>query len=171
MMDFSLPRSTIDLSLPRSVARLASVQYIFMRHFLDREYGGNLDAFKQNFTLDGKFHIQDSEPKLIDIKHFDIVTCGVEENRGPLIESIEKFLPENLKFYKIEKGAASIIVCGAFEILHLRDIPKSVVINEYINIAKMFLFQKGSGFINAVLDKLSHEIQTPLGDRIPHDVG
>jgi N utilization substance protein B len=49
----------------------------------------------------------------------------------------------------------SIVLAGSFEILHHKETPCPVIINEFIEIAKVFGGTDGHKFVNGVLDKLA----------------
>ena len=48
---------------------------------------------------------------------------------------------------------------GAYELACKPDVPVSVVINEYVELAHDFLSRDESGFINAVLDRLAGQLR------------
>jgi N utilization substance protein B len=47
--------------------------------------------------------------------------------------------------------------CGVFELLHRRDVPREVVLDEYVEIAKSFFDGPEPGFINGILDAVVRE--------------
>lgn len=66
---------------------------------------------------------------------------------------IEKYLVK-WTFSRLDNVAKSILICGASEGLYVQVAPRSVVINEWVNLAKNFLKLNDHKFINAVLDKV-----------------
>ncbi len=52
----------------------------------------------------------------------------------------------------------AILRLGAFELRYARDIPPKVVMNEAIDLAKLFGAQHGYKFVNAVLDKIARQL-------------
>jgi len=57
----------------------------------------------------------------------------------------------------IEKG---LLYLGCFELANRIDVPYRVVINEYVELAKVFGATDGHKYINGVLDKLALELRT-----------
>ncbi|MBP0724410.1 transcription antitermination factor NusB [Bacillus sp. RG28] len=80
-----------------------------------------------------------------------IVTNYVENK-----EAIDKTLASNIESWTIDRLAnvdRNILRIALVEINYLEDAPKSVVINEAIEIAKIYGDDDSSKFINAVLSK------------------
>ena len=50
---------------------------------------------------------------------------------------------------------------GAFELAARPDVPVSVVVNEYVELAHAFLSSDEAGFVNAVLDRLAGKLRAP----------
>ena len=57
---------------------------------------------------------------------------------------------------RLDKTGATILRMGVFELLYI-DTPDVVVINEAIELAKIYSDEKVKNIINAVLDKISKE--------------
>ena len=60
---------------------------------------------------------------------------------------------EHWKLSRMSLVDRNILRLGITEILFLPDIPKSVTINEYLEIAKRYGTEDSSGFVNGILDK------------------
>lgn len=60
----------------------------------------------------------------------------------------------NWKLARMAGVDRNILRLGAAEILFLPEIPKSVTINEYLEVAKKFGSEDSSSFVNGILDKL-----------------
>jgi len=57
------------------------------------------------------------------------------------------------------KRQAAILLAGAYELVHRRDVPPRVVINEYVEIAHAFYDQGEPSFINSVLDRVARQVR------------
>ena len=79
------------------------------------------------------------------------------ENLGKIKVVIRAFAPDFL-FEKIALINRSILILGIAEIKFF-DTPPAVVINECVELAKIFGEKKSSGFINGVLDKFQKSIK------------
>ncbi len=72
------------------------------------------------------------------------------ENIGKVKVVIRVFAPD-FPFNKIAPINRVLLILGLSEMKFLKT-PPVVVINEYIELAKLFAEEKSAGFINAVLD-------------------
>ena len=57
--------------------------------------------------------------------------------------------------------SAKILSIGAYELLNSIEVPHQVVIDEAVNLAKMFGAEQGHSFINGVLDKAAKQWRDP----------
>ena len=74
-------------------------------------------------------------------------------------EQIDKLANENMidwDINRLDKTGSTILRMGIFELLYT-DTPDVVVINEAVELAKMYSDEKVKNIINAVLDKISKE--------------
>ena len=55
-----------------------------------------------------------------------------------------------------------ILRCALAELLHMRDVPLKVAINEAVDIAKKFSTGESSRFVNGVLDAIAKTLQNPV---------
>ncbi|MFJ2992667.1 transcription antitermination factor NusB [Pandoraea sp. NPDC087047] len=51
------------------------------------------------------------------------------------------------------------LITGAYELIHLQDVPYRVVINEAVEVVKTFGGPDGHRFVNGVLDKFAAEVR------------
>lgn len=73
------------------------------------------------------------------------------------VKEIDSHIETHSDNWKISRMASvdrNLLRLGVCEILFLPDIPKSVSINEYLEIAKKFGSEESSSFINGILDRL-----------------
>lgn len=73
------------------------------------------------------------------------------------LRAIDVLIEERSDNWKLGRMASvdrNLLRLGATEILYLPDVPKSVSINEYLEIAKKFGTEDSSSFINGILDKI-----------------
>ena len=81
---------------------------------------------------------------------------GTIREHAVLEEKIEPF--SDRPICELSPVERSILLVGAFELLHHRETPCPVIINEFIEIAKSFGGTDGHKFVNGILDKLAlHE--------------
>ncbi|KPL59641.1 transcription antitermination factor NusB [Rossellomorea vietnamensis] len=86
--------------------------------------------------------------------YLEQIVLGFIENQ----ERIDGHIRENLEkwsFDRLAKVDRNILRLGVYELLFVEDVPNKVVINEAVEIAKIFGDDQSSKFINGVLSKVS----------------
>lgn len=142
--------STTDKQARRT-SRENAVKALFS--YLARE--GNIDI-KKSFS-----HVLEYEEMPKDDFAESLVQTAVE-NIGKLKVVIRVMAPE-FSFEKIAPINRSILLVGLSEMKYF-DTPPIVVINEYIEIAKIFGESRSAGFINGVLDGFRKNIGKDRAD-------
>jgi transcription antitermination protein NusB len=51
----------------------------------------------------------------------------------------------------------AILLAGAYELIHRKDVPPRVAINEYVEIAHAFYDKGEQNFVNSVLDRVARQ--------------
>jgi N utilization substance protein B len=82
---------------------------------------------------------------------------GVIKNQAGIDAEI-KLLAQNWEFERIAKIDLAILRIAMFEMLHRKDIPPVVSINEAIDISKQFSNADSKRFINGILDRLKDKL-------------
>jgi N utilization substance protein B len=82
---------------------------------------------------------------------------GVIENAADIDARI-RGLAHNWEFERIAKIDLSILRLAMYEMLHRKDIPPVVSINEAIDLSKQFSNADAKRFINGILDRLKDQI-------------
>ncbi len=94
------------------------------------------------------------EPDILkaDLEHFRRLLHGILAGR----EALDALLAPELSrpLADVDPIEHAILWIGAFELGECLDVPYRVVINEAIELAKMFGAEGSHGFVNGVLDKL-----------------
>ncbi len=81
---------------------------------------------------------------------------GTSENR----EEIDGVIREVAQNWDIERMAVidrNVLRMATYEILHRKDIPPKVSINEAIELGKRYSTQQSGSFINGILDRIRRE--------------
>lgn len=88
-------------------------------------------------------------------KYAKVLTLGVLENIKQIDESLQT-KSRNWKLGRMAGVDLNILRLALFEICYLSPpVPKSVVINEAVELAKKFGTEQSSAFVNGVLDSFS----------------
>ncbi len=102
--------------------------------------------------------LEDKSDKKIDKEYFQELISGVINKAVELDETITPFLKRPLN--EIDRVEHAILRLSTYELVHRRDIPYRVVINEGVELAKTFGGEQGHKFINGILDKLANSLRS-----------
>ena len=144
-------------SQARSVARLAAVQALYQ---MEASSAG-VETVVREFT-DHRFD-RDLEGEALaaaDEAFFAEIVRGAVAEQGPIDRAIARRLATGWKLERIDATLRGILRAGAFELMHRRDIPVEVVIDEYLEITKSFFEGPESGFVNGALDAIARDERT-----------
>ena len=141
----------------RSVARLTAVQALYQLE-LNRE--ADPEAVVREFArhrlghdIDGDRY-GEADPAL-----FADIVRGVAADLDRLDATISEVLTEEWPLPRFDAVLRAILRAGAYELVHRRDVPPRVSINEYTTIAHAFFSGKEPGLANGVLDKLGRTLR------------
>lgn len=88
-----------------------------------------------------------------DIGLISEIVYGVTSWKLTLDEIVKKY--SNIKLKKISPWILNILRMSIYQIIFLDKIPKSAAVNEGVNLAKRYGHKSSSGFVNAVLRKVT----------------
>ena len=98
-------------------------------------------------------------PKSQYKKFIKDVVAGTLERSDLIEETINKNLSEDINLVKTDKLLKIILFAAIFELMFKHNTPKKVIINEYLLASEYFLEKIQTGFLNAILDKISKELR------------
>lgn len=90
-----------------------------------------------------------------DGEYFNELLNGTVREAAALDLQITPLLDRPLA--QLDPVEHAVLLVAAFEISHKPDVPWRVVVNEAVNLAKMFGAEEGYKFVNGVLDKLARQ--------------
>ncbi len=88
------------------------------------------------------------------VKAFSSLLLEGTWNNRQEIDALISGCAENWSIERMSKVDRSILRMAVYELLHCRDIPPKVAINEAIELGKLFGSENSGSFINGVLDAL-----------------
>ena len=149
-----------DRIQPRSVARLAAVQALYQMEVS----GVGVDAVVREFT-EHRFDRAVDGPEgdrlaQADETFFAELAKGVVARQAAVDQAIVKRLASGWKLERLDATARAVLRAGAYELMDRPDVPKEVVIDEYVEIAKSFFEGPESGFINGALDAIARDARS-----------
>jgi len=101
-------------------------------------------------------------PKSQYKKFIKDVVQGTIERNDLIIETVSKYLAEDLNLKRTDKLLKIIIFAAIFELMFKHNNPTKVIINEYVKTSEFFLEKAQIKFVNAVLDKIAKKIRKTL---------
>ena len=86
----------------------------------------------------------------VDLEYYHEVLTGVDRDASELIEEIAKTIDREIS--ELDPVTLSVLKLGTYELMHRIDVPYRVVINESVELAKIFGAADGHKYVNSVLD-------------------
>jgi transcription antitermination protein NusB len=123
-------------------ARRFAMQAIYQWHLTQEDFS----------TIQAKFLAQE-EMVSVDTAYFLLLVQGVLKDRDLLDSHLQKFLDRPLK--ELDLVELAILRLGAYELLECSEVPYKVVLNEFIELAKMFGATDSYKYINGILHLLA----------------
>lgn len=137
----------------------------FSRHARTRARRSIIQAYyqlqvgKQHFKdILNEFEADRSELKKADIDYFKAVFKGMVETSNMLDGYIEPFMDRSAK--ELDPVERAVLHLGCYELIHCPEIPWRVIINEAVELARMFGAEQSHKYINGILDKLAQQIRS-----------
>lgn len=88
---------------------------------------------------------------------FKDVVEGTVANKDELEQTVSAALASGWTWARIDRLVRAVLLAGAYELVHRKDVPLRVAINEYVEIAHAFYDQGEPSFINSVLDRIGRQ--------------
>ena len=128
----------------RHLARRSAVQALYQWDMTGQEASNINSNFIHDERLKGRYR-----------EYFEKMITEVPKN----IEKIDGVIATHADrpVERLDPLEKSILRIGTYEILFQIDVPPSVVVNEAIEIAKLFCSDHGYKYVNGVLDKVVKE--------------
>jgi N utilization substance protein B len=92
-----------------------------------------------------------------DESFFADLARGVVDNQREIDAAIGQRLAAGWRLERLDATVRAILRCAAFELRFRKEVPREVVINEYLEIAKSFFGGAEAGFVNGILDSIARD--------------
>ena len=132
------------MSKKRSKAREFAVQAVYQWQMSGNELADILRQFAE-----------EKKPKTYETEYFQELLRGVVTNLDDLDAVLDPFVDRDVE--KIDPVERAILRLAAYELQHHMEIPYRVVINEAVELAKLFGAEQGHKYVNGVIDKLAQK--------------
>ncbi|MCL5260296.1 MAG: transcription antitermination factor NusB [Gammaproteobacteria bacterium] len=137
-----------NIKTPRRRARSLALQAIYQWQF-NHEPMSNLEA---------QF-LEEANPKKIDVEFFLDIVRGTITNLAAIDKALEGVLDRKLE--SLDQVELAVLRIACYELLFRIDVPYKVVINEALELTKLFGSIEGFKYVNGVLDKIAISTRSP----------
>lgn len=97
--------------------------------------------------------VTDRELVKVDLEYFTELTREIPRHYDALVAGIEQAIDRD--WSRIDPVEQAILLLGSYELSHCPQIPWRVVVNEGIDLCKMFGAEEAYRYVNGVLDKIA----------------
>ena len=129
-------------------ARRSVVQALYQWGMSDKSMAEIIREFEKDRSELGK----------ADIDYFREILKGIEAHLQELDERLAPLLDRPMP--ELDPVENAILHLGMYELLYHLELPWRVVLNEAIELAKMFGAEQSYKYVNGILDKAAHQIRT-----------
>jgi len=138
----------------RQAARLAAVQALYQWQEGEHRPAEIVDQFLNVRTGEAGEGGMRSDA---DRPLFKDVVEGTAAHKDELEQTVSSALAKDWTWARVDRLVRAILLAGAYELVHRRDVPPRVAINEYVEIAHAFYDKGEPTFINSVLDRVARQ--------------
>lgn len=121
---------------------------------------GDRSSVEVQGTADPRDRASPAAPKQVrryDAQLFDQLLRGATDHADEIDQALTPVVDRSLR--SIDPVERAILGIGAFELLHNRELPIGVILNEAVELAKVFGAEQGHKYINGVLDRLARQVR------------
>lgn len=138
----------------RTVARLAAVQALYQMELAGQGVETVVDEFR-NHRFDADL---DGEPLAeADEDWFAGIVRGVVGGQAAIDAAIVTRLASGWRIERLDSTLRALLRAGAWELREKPDVPREIVIDEYVELAKAFFDAAEARFVNAALDGVARD--------------
>ena len=134
------------MSHKRSQARHRALQAVYQWQVTGQDVPEIRDQF-----------LGSEEGRGFEVAYFDKLLSGVPAHLTEIDGQLASCLDRSIE--SVDPVERAILRLGAFELIHQPEVPYRVVINEAVELAKVFGAEQGHRYVNGVLDKLARHVR------------
>lgn len=135
-----------SLAKARGMARRFAMQAIYQWQMTNDDLKGIAQQY-----------LDDNKSATADFDYFRELFFGVEENVELIDKTLGKYTGRAID--SVDPVERAILRLACYEFIKRIDVPYRVVLNESVTLTKKFCAAQSHTFVNAVLDKVAHEIR------------
>jgi transcription antitermination protein NusB len=130
----------------RTTAREAALQMLFAIEASDGDPERAIDDFWRELPGDAEGRA-----------YADEVVRGVRSRLAELDSQLAR-ASKNWRLERMTRVDRNVLRLGAWELAHQLDVPRAVVLDEAVELAKRFGSEESGPFVNGVLDRVADEL-------------
>lgn len=131
----------------RGLARRLTVQALYQWLVNETQPERMLQQFREEDSL-GR----------ADVDYFKSLLHGTVREAGMLTDTFSEYIDRSLD--QLDPVERAVLMLGSYELMFCPDVPWKVVVNESVNLCKMFGAEDSYKYINGVLDKVARTVRT-----------
>lgn len=138
----------------RRSGREAALQMLFQLEASNVSSAQAIELFWRTF--------EDADPE--GRPYADAIVRGVADN----LDAIDKRVTsasQNWRLERMSRVDRNLLRLGTWELMFKGDVPRAVILDEAVELAKSFGTDESSGFVNGVLDRIANDLGRRDGDR------
>ena len=135
------------MSRKRSRARHHAVQAVYQWQMTGQDVGDVVGQF-----------LASQDGTKFEVEYFRDLLRGVATNLNALDACLQPHVDRPIA--QIDPVERAILRLGAYELAHHPEVPYRVVINEAVELAKVFGAEEGHKYVNGVLDKVARTLRS-----------
>ncbi|MES9854138.1 MAG: transcription antitermination factor NusB [Candidatus Thiodiazotropha sp. L084R] len=135
------------MSQKRSQARKHAVQAIYQWQMAGQDVSDIANQF-----------IEEQDLSSFEFPYFQDILQGVPAHLAQLDELLKPSLDRAIE--SVDPVERAILRIGVYELKHKIEVPYRVVINEAVEMAKVFGAEQGHKFVNGVLDQVAKKVRS-----------
>ena len=140
----------------RTVARLAAVQALYQMDLAGEGVETVISEFS-NHRFDADI---EGEPLAeADEDWFAGIVRGVIAGQREIDAAIKARLASNWRLERLDATLRALLRSGAWELAHKPEVPREIVLDEYVELAKAFFDEAEAKFVNAALDGVARDVR------------
>ncbi|WP_439477760.1 transcription antitermination factor NusB [Brevundimonas sp.] len=150
------PQLTSRQRRARTVARLAAVQALYQMELA----GEGVDTVIAEFSNHRFDSDMEGEPLAeADEAYFAEIVRGVVDSQRDIDTAVKARLASNWRLERLDSTLRALLRAGAWELRNRQDVPREIVIDEYVELAKAFFDDAEAKFVNAALDGVARDVR------------
>lgn len=150
-------RATPARPTKRRAGRFAAVQALYQIELTGAAPPAVIEeflTFRMEATADKRSLAREADPAM-----FAELVEGAWRQREQIDALLKPALAQGWTLERIEVVLHAALRAGIYELIARADVPARVVINEYVDIARLFSGEKEAAFVNSVLDRIGRTLR------------